>query len=277
MRIVRFSTNGRVGRGLHLGDRVLDLSDRYPTIAAMVDAAMAGRLSQEGGRSLPADEARLLAPVDDATRIFCIAQNYRPHAQEQGGDPPPNPVMFFKLPPSLLGAADDIKIPEVTTFLDYEAELGVVIGRAGRDISARRAGEYIGGYTVCNDVTGRDLQPTILGGRTIVDWFSAKAMDATSPTGPWIVTTDELPDGSDLRLQARLNGEVVQDDRTSSMVFSTPQIIEYISRRMALQPGDIIETGTPGGVGKARGRNLRPSDLIEIEVERVGVLRNRVV
>jgi 2-keto-4-pentenoate hydratase/2-oxohepta-3-ene-1,7-dioic acid hydratase in catechol pathway len=168
-----------------------------------------------------------------------------------------------------------MELPAVSSFFDYEGELGVVIGRAGRNISPERALEYVAGYTICNDGSARDLQNTTLAGKPTIDWFSAKAIDNSSPVGPWIVTRDEVSDPQNLRIQTRLNGDAVQDDRTSSMVFSIADQVAYISKRLTIRPGDLIATGTPAGVGKARGRALRPGDELEIEIERIGVLRSR--
>ncbi len=278
MRLVMFLANGQVRVGV-FSEQGVDELKGFGSIAAALESWLddEDRVRQAVDRRWGFKEVRLLPPVDRPSRVFAIAQNYPAHAAELGGERPPAPVMFLKLTSALLGPDCEVELPRLSNFFDYEGELGVVIGRRCRNVPADRALDYVAGYTVCNDGSARDLQETTLGGKPTIDWFSAKALDNSSPAGPWIVTRDEVPDPQNLRLQTRLNGETVQDDRTSSMVFSIAEQIAYISHRLALQPGDLIESGTPGGVGKARGRALQPGDEIEIEVERVGVLRNRYI
>ena len=170
-----------------------------------------------------------------------------------------------------------IPTPRITQFLDYEAELGVVIGRSGRDIPEARALDHVLGYCVVNEVSARDLQVRKDGPRPVVDWFSGKALDGVAPIGPWIVTRDSVSDAGDLGVQAWVNGERVQNSRTSQLIFSIPRMISYISQRVMLRPFDVIATGTPSGVGHARGRALQPGDVVKISVERIGELSNRVV
>jgi 2-keto-4-pentenoate hydratase/2-oxohepta-3-ene-1,7-dioic acid hydratase in catechol pathway len=220
----------------------------------------------------------LLAPVDQAARVFAVAQNYPAHAQEVAGTgSPPSPVIFLKPASALVGADESIELSPVTDFLDYEAEVAVVVGRAGHRLDEDEAQGVVFGVTCFNDVSARDLQPAVLGGKEIVDWFSAKSLERSSPIGPWIVSLDQL-DGelSDLGLRCRLNGELMQDDRTSSMVSSVPRLLSFISHRVALRPGDVLATGTPGGVGRARGIKLADGDVVEVEVDGVGTLRNTV-
>lgn len=278
MRIVKFLAEGRERIGTYRDDGIDEIAG-LDSIGAALSAWLddPARLARAGGRRWRLAEVRLLAPVDEAARVFAIAQNYPAHAAELGGERPPTPVFFLKLPSALAPPDADVEVPRITRFFDYEGELGVLIGHGGRDIVAERALDHVAGYTLCNDGSARDLQPTVLGGKPLIDWFSAKALDATGPVGPWIVTRDEVPDPQALLLTTRLNGETVQEDRTSSMVFSVVEQIAYLSQRLALRPGDLIESGTPGGVGRARGRALAPGDEIEIEIERVGVLRNRYV
>lgn len=276
MRIVKFLADGRARVGAYADEAVEEFAG-IESIGAALSAWLANPASLRRARSRrwPRDEVQLLAPVDASSRVFAIAQNYPTHAAEMGGERPPAPVFFLKLPTALAPPDAEVEIPWITKFFDYEGELGVLIGRAGRDIRKDRALDHVGGYTICNDGTARDLQATVLGGKPLIDWFSAKTIDGTGPVGPWVVTRDEVPDPQDLALSTRLNGETVQNDRTSSMVFSIAEQIAYISERLELRTGDLIESGTPGGVGKARGRALRPGDRVEIEVERVGVLRSR--
>jgi len=278
MRLVMFLAHGQVRVG-SFSEQGVDELTGFGSIASALESWLDDddRVKRAIARRWGHKEVRLLPPVDRPSRVFAIAQNYPTHAAELGGERPPPPVIFLKLTSALVGPDCEVELPSLSNFFDYEGEVGVVIGRRCRDVPADRALDYVAGYTVCNDGSARDLQETTLGRRPIIDWFSAEALDNSSPAGPWIVTRDDVPDPQNLRLQTRLNGETVQDDRTSSMVFSVAEQIAYISHRLALQPGDLIESGTPGGVGKARGRALPPGDEIEIDVERVGVLRNRYV
>jgi 2-keto-4-pentenoate hydratase/2-oxohepta-3-ene-1,7-dioic acid hydratase in catechol pathway len=279
MRIVRFQALGIHRVGLVHDDEISDLSERFATVAAVLEAWMEdpGQLTGVAGRRYSPDDVQLLPPVDRAARVFAIAQNYPAHAAEYGGPRPPAPVMFLKPSSSLSGASQDVELPALSSFFDYEGELAAVIGRRGRNVSPDQALEYIAGYTICNDGSARDLQDTTLGGKPIIDWFSAKNLEGASPVGPWIVTRDEVPDPQNLHIQTRLNGVTVQDDRTGSMVFSLAEQVAFVSQRLMLEPGDLISTGTPAGVGKARGRPLQAGDDLEIEIERIGILRNRFV
>lgn len=278
MWIVKFQAEGRVSLGtLSDGQLVEELDERQPSIGDVLETHLAGKELGRSGRRWPVGATRLLAPVDDTARIFAAAQNYLAHAAELGGTRPPRPVFFLKLPSTLAPPDSDVPIPRLSTFFDYEGELGVLIGRRCRDVRPEDAHTVIGGYTVCNDASARDLQPTTLSGKPMIDWFSAKTLDGSSPVGPWIVTPEDIGDATDLDLLTVLNGEAVQHDRTSSMIFSVAELIAFLSTRLELRPGDLIETGTPGGVGAARGRPLRHGDRLEIRIERVGVLRNHFV
>lgn len=273
MKVVKFISAGRHGVGVLEDDNVLEVGGRLGTVGSLLQAVADGipvksQFVQQWSRTA----VEFSAPVDDTARIFCIAQNYPAHAAEIGGPKPPAPVMFLKLVSSLAAPSDRIRIPEISTFYDYEGELAAVICRAGKRIAATDALQYVGGYTILNDGTARDLLRVVLGGKEIIDWYSAKSLDAASPAGPWVVSADEVGDPQRLRIETRLNGEVVQSDVTSSMVFSIADQIEYVSRRTALRPGDVFATGTPGGVGWARKRPLAGGDVLQIEVDRIGIL-----
>lgn len=276
MRLVRLAADGTVSAGILENGHVRPFSGDYASLRvalADLDAALAAI-----GEARPVGDVRLEPPVDVAARVFCVAQNYGAHAQEVSGTgTPPSPVMFMKPTSALIGPDDDIELPPVTDFLDYEAEMAVVIGRSARRLAEHDATAAVYGVTCFNDVSARDLQAATIGGKDIFDWFSAKSLDRSSPVGPWIVSVDELPNGiSDLALRCRLNGEVVQEDRTSSMVSSVAQLVSFVSHRVSLLPGDVIATGTPGGVGRARGIKLADGDVLEVELEGVGTLRNTV-
>ncbi|HIE03428.1 MAG TPA: fumarylacetoacetate hydrolase family protein, partial [Candidatus Latescibacteria bacterium] len=213
---------------------------------------------------------------------------YREHIAESDWTRTPEeeekvtPYVFMKPPSTTIsGPGDPIVIPKIGRAIDWEVELGVVIGRRGKYIRPEEAYDYIFGYTVVNDVSERKFDA---GPRTkprekdpFFDWLNGKWFDGFAPTGPVVVTKDEVGDPHDLRLTLRVNGEVKQDSNTRLMIFSVPEIVAFVSRMMTLEPGDIIATGTPSGVGDARGEYLKPGDLVEAEVERIGVLRNPVV
>jgi 2-keto-4-pentenoate hydratase/2-oxohepta-3-ene-1,7-dioic acid hydratase in catechol pathway len=278
VKLARFSHAGQVRLGLVEDEAVRPLGEAYPTLGAAISDPRGAEASAEGIPAIPLDAVRLLAPVDAASRIFAVAQNYHAHAREVSGtDAPPAPIIFLKPVSSLVGADEPIGWPPVTTFLDYEAELAIVIGRDARQLDASQAEDAIFGAACFNDVTGRDLQPALLGGKELIDWFSAKSLDGSSPLGPWIVSRDGIgPDFHDLAIVCRVNGETVQDDRTSSMVRGPGALISFISHRVALRAGDVIATGTPGGVGRARGVRLEEGDVVEVSIEGIGSLRNRV-
>jgi len=228
----------------------------------------------EAGLAYPADRVRYHAPIPRPKKdVFCLGQNYAAHAAESGNPPPTAPIYFTKPPTTVIGPDEAIPYPQgLTTRLDWEVELGVVIGRRGRDIPAARALDYVFGYTVFNDVSARDLQY-----RTS-QWFKGKSLDGSCPMGPLIVTADEISDPQRLRLQLSFNGVKKQDSNTSDMIFSAARIIADLSAGMTLEPGDCISTGTPQGVGDGRKppEYLKRGDVMEADVEGIGVLRNPV-
>ena len=228
----------------------------------------------EAGLAYPADRVRWHAPIPwPRKNVFCLGQNYAAHAAESGSPPPTAPIYFTKPPTTVIGPGEAVRYPHgLTKRLDWEVELGVVIGLGGRDIHEASALEHVFGYTIFNDVSARDLQY-----RTS-QWFKGKSLDGSSPMGPVIVTADEIPDPQRLRLQMSVNGIGKQDSNTSDMIFSVARIIADLSAGMTLEPGDCISTGTPQGVGDGRKppEYLKPGDVMEAEVERIGVLRNPV-
>jgi 2-keto-4-pentenoate hydratase/2-oxohepta-3-ene-1,7-dioic acid hydratase in catechol pathway len=278
MKIVRFLHDGREQVGLAEDGALRPLGDEYAAIVDVINDRDGARAAAAAAAPIAREQVSLRPPVDQSSRVFAVAQNYRDHAQETSGtDVPPAPIIFLKPMSALVGDGEPISLPAVTSFLDYEAELAVVVGRHARAVGPEAAADVVFGATCFNDVTGRDLQPALLGGKEQIDWFSAKSLDQSSPVGPWIVSRDELePELDELGIRCRVNGETVQEDRTSSMVRGIAELVSFISQRVALQPGDLIATGTPGGVGRARGVNLKDGDLVEVEIDGVGVLRNRV-
>jgi acylpyruvate hydrolase len=277
VKVARFSADHGEDIGVIENDQIRGLGSAYPTIGSALSDAEGALQSAKPNLPLPLQSVDLLPPLDPMARVFAIAQNYATHAKEvSGGEAPSTPVIFTKLQSSIVGPEDDIHLPSITDFLDYEGEMAIVVAHPGSNLDERTATSVLGGVTCFNDTSARDLQWTTLGGKEIVDWFSGKCLDNSTPLGPWVVSIDEVGEADDLTLQVRLNGEVVQDDRTSNMVSSVADLLSYISKRVALRPGDVVATGTPAGVGRYRDRKLKDGDVVEVEVERVGVLRNTV-
>ena len=218
---------------------------------------------------------RLLAPVPDPRKIVCIGLNYRDHAAESGVPVPTEPILFSKYPSTLIGHGGQIVLPSASHEVDYEAELVVVIGRKGRHVSRERALEYVGGYAVGHDVSARDWQLNKPGKQ----WMDGKTFDTFAPVGPELVTPDGVPDPQNLGIRLRLNGQTMQDSSTSQLVFGVADLIAYLSQIFTLEPGDLIFTGTPPGVGMARKPPvwLKPGDQVEVEIDRLGTLQNTVI
>jgi len=221
------------------------------------------------------DEASVefLPPITHPEKIICIGQNYSEHINEMGHKPPAYPLFFAKYANALTGHRQAIRLPRVSTMVDYEAELVVVIGRTGKDIPVDRAFDYVAGYMNFNDVSVRDYQ------RRTSQFLQGKTFDTSAPTGAALVTKDEISDPHNLSVHLRLNDETMQLDTTAHFIFNIPTIINYLSEIMTLKPGDMIATGTPSGVGFARNPQvfLRAGDTVEVEVEGLGVLRNHVI
>lgn len=282
MQLVRFKHAARDGYsvGLHVDGTVHDLAGRYPSIASFMRAFPDGwtstSVSLGGLPTLPVADVELGPPIDDASTLYLVGANYRKHAEEAGLDVPETPVIFAKPATALVGPGQPIRIPSISTQMDYEGELAVTIGRTATRVRKEDAARHVAGYTVVNDVTARDLQWVQLGKHRIVDWFSSKCLDDSTPVGPWVVPAASAGDAHGLRLTTRLNGELMQDADTSLMVFSVWDLIEFISARVTLRPGDIVSTGTPFGVGGFRKIFLKPGDVLRVEVGDVGVLENPV-
>ena len=233
------------------------------------------RLTSSAATSaLPLSEVRLLPPVPRPGKIVAIGLNYRDHSTESGAAAPPkSPIIFSKFTTSIAGPEDAIVIPLGNPNVDYEAELAVVIGRRGKAIPAAHAFEYVAGYMPLNDVSARMWQ------FADKQWVRGKSCDTFCPTGPHLTTHDEIPDPHALAIRARVNGVTMQDSHTGKMIFRVPELIEFISASITLEPGDIIATGTPEGVGAFRKPPvfLKSGDVVEVEIEALGVLRNPVV
>jgi 2-keto-4-pentenoate hydratase/2-oxohepta-3-ene-1,7-dioic acid hydratase in catechol pathway len=211
-------------------------------------------------------------PIERPQKIVCIGLNYRDHAEEQGTELPAAPLLFAKWPNTLIGPGEPIVIPPITKQVDYEAELGVVIGERVRGASAENALEAVAGFLCLNDVSARDLQ------FSDGQWVRGKSLDTFCPIGPEFVPAADVPDPQALAIRAVVNGEVLQDSHTSNMIFSVAEIVAHVSRSITLEPGDLIATGTPAGVGAFRDPPvwLEPGDEVTIEIEGLGALTNPV-
>ena len=218
-----------------------------------------------------ADKARLEAPIPRPARnVFCLGRNYKEHAAERGAEAPPHPVYFTKAPETVVAPGAKVIHHAATKELDSEVELAVVIGKEGKDIPREEALSYVFGYTIVNDVTARDLQ------KRHQQWFHGKSLDTFCPMGPVLVTADEIPDPQALSVAMRINGETRQSSHTSKMIFPVDECIAVLSQGFTIRPGDVIATGTPEGVGAALGKFLKAGDRMEAEVERIGILANRI-
>jgi 2-keto-4-pentenoate hydratase/2-oxohepta-3-ene-1,7-dioic acid hydratase in catechol pathway len=279
MKLCRFETaGGGAALGVVEGDEVVDLSS---TEAPTEPAAALGELGSEklaalagNAPRLPLAEVRLLAPAVPR-KYLGIALNYRDHIEEMGMEAPEVPVFFNKQVTCVVGPGADVHMPKISTFLDYEAELAVVIGKRCRHVPAERAHEVIAGYTCANDVSVRDWQGKA---QTMT---IGKSFDTHGPLGPWLVTADELGDPNDLAIRCTVNDEPRQDARTSEMVFDPCQQVSHLSEAFTLEPGDVIATGTPSGVGlgrqPVRDNLLHVGDTVKVEIEGIGELVNAVV
>ncbi len=283
MKIVTFQDKGPRA-GAVIGDLVLDINAARPFLPRSIEEILLRGLlpevqnlvdnASELDRShfTPVSEVALYPPVPRPSKIICLGLNYEGHAREQSKEPPPHPILFSKAPSALTGPFDDIVVRPGVDGIDAEAELAVVIGHEGTMIPAGEAKDYIAGYTVFNDVSARRIQ------REDRQWFRGKSYDSFAPCGPWLVTPDEIGDPQALAISQKINGRSMQQSNTAEMIFPVAEIVSFISTGLTLMPGDIIATGTPAGVGVFRDPPifLRDGDVVEIEIERIGMLRNRV-
>ncbi|PQZ57946.1 MULTISPECIES: fumarylacetoacetate hydrolase family protein [Bacillus] len=218
------------------------------------------------------EEVKIEAPVPSPGKIICVGHNYREHILEMKRELPPYPVIFAKFANTVVGPQDDIPFYPISEQLDYEAEFAFVIGKRARNVSEADALEYVAGYTIANDITYRDIQ------RRTIQWLQGKTVEGSAPMGPWLITADELTDPSGLDIVLTVNGEKRQQSNTANLVFSVQYLVAFLSNLITLEPGDVILTGTPGGVGVAHNPQvfLKDGDIVRIEVDQVGVLENRV-
>jgi 2-keto-4-pentenoate hydratase/2-oxohepta-3-ene-1,7-dioic acid hydratase in catechol pathway len=282
MRLITFEAGGRTRLGVVVDGEVVDLaaaepalpSDMVALLAAGPDALTAARRASQGrGRRLALDALRLLAPVPAPPKFLGVGLNYADHIAETGLQPPERPPIFTKQRTCVTGPYEPIHRPRASAMLDYEGELGVVIGRRCRHVPAARASEVIAGYVVVNDVSVRDFQfhsPTMTMG---------KSFDTHGPFGPWLMTADELGDPHHLALRTTVNGERRQTTNTDQLVFNCFAIIEYLSTVCTLEPGDVITTGSSSGVGAFMSppQYLAPGDVVRVEIDGLGHIENRVI
>ena len=276
MKLVTFAEEGRSARpGLLVGEHIIDLepegfADSLTFLAAPWSVQQ--DVSHKQG-SVARAAVKLLAPVPRPPRVFGIGLNYAEHAAETKAKLKSVPTVFIKLSSSVVGPDANVVLPKISSQVDYEAELGVVIGKPGYRITSPNAEEHIFGYTIVNDVSARDVQ------LATSQWNLAKSFPTFTPMGPWVVSKDEVGDAHSLNISMTISGEVLQDSNTSQLIFKIPQLIEHISAIVPLESGDVISTGTPHGVGMARTpqRWLRAGDEMVVRIDRVGELRNTVV
>jgi 2-keto-4-pentenoate hydratase/2-oxohepta-3-ene-1,7-dioic acid hydratase in catechol pathway len=298
MRLAHYLKNGVVRVGivdkslifdLHDGAKELGLSISTETMT--VDAILSGGILQSlqrvekeitaAGTGVPVETFKLLSPVLNPEKILLLAVNYLSHSKEQSVRPPPAPYLFTKFRNALIGPEEHILIPRVSKNVDWEVELAVIIGKAGKYISRKDAMDYVAGYTISNDVSFRDFQfstrspdgTTTLG----LNWVKGKSLDSSFPLGPWLVTKDEISDPHNLEISLSVNGQTKQRSNTGEMVFRIDSLIEYVSAGITLKPGDIISTGTPQGTAVFTGQPfLKDGDIVEASIVGIGTLRNPV-
>jgi 2,4-didehydro-3-deoxy-L-rhamnonate hydrolase len=248
------------------------------------NAALTWAQAYGGQFAHPLDQVKLRAPIPCPGKLLCLAGNYASHLLEGGGTFPGKEKMiprFFSKPcTSVVGTQDAIRVPASTGFADWELELAVVIGKTGRNLTPEQATHHIGGYTIFNDISARELtfrqELPLQEGDWFFDWLVGKWLDTFGPMGPWLTTADEVSRPDNLRMQLWYNGQLQQDANTGQMIFSPAEAIAFISQFITLQPGDIISTGTPAGVGHSKKLRLNPGDQIRGEIEGLGVLENSV-
>jgi 2-keto-4-pentenoate hydratase/2-oxohepta-3-ene-1,7-dioic acid hydratase in catechol pathway len=285
MRLSTISTPSGPRAAVAQGTHFIDIQATDENLPSSVRGILEGGpellafVEQVAGRPaavrLDASSVKLLPPIPDPPKILCIGLNYRDHAAETGAPIPRDPVIFSKFTTALIGSGENIVLPSASKKVDYEAELVLVIGKKGKNIPKDQANSYLAGCMVGHDVSARDWQLEKDGKQ----WLAGKTFDTFGPTGPWLVTLDEVGDPHELGIKLRLNNQTMQDSNTRQMIFRADDLIAYISQVVTLLPGDLIFTGTPPGVGIARKPHvwLKGGDVVEVEIDRLGVLRNPVV
>ena len=289
MKLIRFKYNDKISYGILKNNKILCLpqtSDQFPkSLEELITFNMEKLIKIEHSirnfsekelkkATYRLDQVELLAPIINPPKIICLGLNYRDHAAEQGAKIPDEPIIFMKPRTAIIGPNQPIIKPSFVEKLDYEGELAIIIGKRGKNIPVSKAKNYIFGYTIFNDVSARDIQFKDR------QWTRGKSFDTFAPIGPCIVTRNQLKDPNNLRIRTWVNGQLRQNSTTRNMVFNVYETIYHISRVMTLEPGDIIATGTPAGVGvfmKPKPKFLKHGDIVEIEIEGIGKLKNQVI
>jgi 2-keto-4-pentenoate hydratase/2-oxohepta-3-ene-1,7-dioic acid hydratase in catechol pathway len=276
MKLVRFGDKGKEKPGLWKDGNIVDLKNIFPEIPDIGEVFFRENWLEkiaeikDLGQTL---KVRIGCPIHAPSKIICLGKNYAEHAKEGGFENPEKPLIFCKTPNTLNGPFDPIILPQSSGQIDWEVELAVIIGKQGKRIPKTEAWDYIAGFTVMNDVSGREAQ------FSDSQWFRGKSFDGFAPAGPFIVTPDEIGDVNNLRLTAKVDGDIMQDGNTRDMIFDVSTIIEDISEDITLIPGDIISTGTPAGVGIFRDPPvvLKPGNVVECYIENIGSIINKIV
>lgn len=286
MKLITFTHQGSTRIGAIItrdgAERVVDFSQADPGLPQdMIGLLRGGEAALNAARKAVAgasqtialSEVKLHAPVPHPDKIICIGLNYSDHAAETNQPIPKYPIVFCKYSNTVIATGENIVLPRVTNEVDYEAELGFVIGKTARHVSAANALDYIAGYLPINDVSARDYQTRVS------QWTMGKTFDTFAPMGPALVTSDEIADPGKLSISLTINGETLQNSNTDKLIFGVPQLVEALTEVMTLQPGDVVSTGTPPGVGMARNpkRYMRPGDVVSVTIQGLGTLTNPVV
>ncbi len=276
MKLVRFGEKGKEKPGLWKDGNIVDLKKIFPEIPDIGEVFFREnwleKIAEINDPGLTFKD-RIGCPIHAPSKIICLGKNYAEHAKEGGFENPEKPLIFCKTPNTLNGPFDPIILPKSSGQIDWEVELAIIIAKEGKRISRAKALDYIAGFTVMNDVSGREAQ------FSDSQWFRGKSFDGFAPVGPFIVTPDEIGDVNNLRLTAKVDGEIMQDGNTRDMIFDISTIIEDISEDITLIPGDIISTGTPAGVGIFRDPPvvLKPGNVVECYIENIGTLINKII
>ena len=276
MRLVSYESDRGPRAGVLRGGEVIDAGDALGSgVASMRELLGSGRvgeLSDADGPATPLADAKLLTPVPDPQKLIGIGLNYARHAAESGAEPPASPTFFAKFANALRPDGATVELPAASETIDYEAEVAFVVGRRAKDVSEADAIDHLAGYTLMNDLSARDLQ------FATPQWMPGKVFDGAAPCGPAIVTPDEAGPDDGIGIALDLNGERMQEDTTAGLIFSIPQLVAHLSRLMTLEPGDVVATGTPAGVGGARDPSvwLRPGDEVMVSSPQLGELRTTI-
>jgi 2-keto-4-pentenoate hydratase/2-oxohepta-3-ene-1,7-dioic acid hydratase in catechol pathway len=264
MKLVTYDAGAGPRAGVQTGEGIVDAG--FATVGKLLRSDALGKLA--GLQGDPIAGARLLPPVTDPEKIICIGLNYRSHAEEQGAEPPATPTFFAKYRNALAAPDAEVTLPAYSSKVDYEAEVAFVIGRRAKDVSEGDALDYVAGYMLLNDLSARDMQ------FATPQWMPGKVCDGAAPSGPWLVTAEEAGAPDAIEIELTLNGEVMQSSSTADLVHSVPALVAYLSKLMTLEPGDIVSTGTPAGVGSLRDPKvwLKPGDETVVESPTLGRL-----